>query len=453
MITRRKAIVFTQTYRSILAFIVLLLCVSAPIRAEWRSGGTLKIPEFFYTFLSVTPDGHLLAAAFNRTDKKASVPALLIKNPTSTQPEVVELIRLDFEKLRGFGGIVSDASGGFFVSADTGDRFTSFIRKFKADGQPDPSFAGGGELRFGRRMLGLELAEGVLLVAVDWGEIMRINPTTGAQMGLIPVKVPAAFVRDIAIDPKSYRIFGVAQGGIQMWAGGSPTIPEPYRWEPFSPPKGEPNAAEGISLDPFKRCVLITPHPGNKLIEVYGNRGTIETVIASANEGSHLVDTALSFDGTTLFVSDFARQRIHLLQRQLVEEQVALVPPPPASGAGLGAADAVKPVPWETSFEVAMKRARELKKPLVVYFRRPGMKKCEEFEKAVLRGNEFNQRAANYICVFVDGLKDRLLAYRMGVVRVPHVMILEHGGETRAEFSGQIDAKRLFDALAAGPTQ
>jgi hypothetical protein len=420
--------------------------------ATWQSAGVLKVPQHHYTFMSVTPQGDLLAATFHSYGGGArEMPAVLIKNPTSDAPQLIELSRVSFSNSRGYGGIAADPSGAYFVSADTGDRAGSFIQKFTADARPDTTFGQNSYVRPNRRTMGIEVVGKFLAVAVDWGEVLILDTTTGQLVGAVPQQAKDVFVRDITVDPKSLRIFGVAQGGVQMWGGGTPWALQGYRWVPFSPPAGQPVAGEGVSIDPILRCILVTPHPGNELHEIFGNRGVRRTVVATAQADSHLCDTALSFDGTTLFISDMRLLQIHLLKRPFPQ---STNPPPISSGAGTNSvassdAPTVAAPTWHPSFDQAQLKARAEQKPMLVYFRRPGFKGCDEFEKNVLLTNQFNAHAAGFVCVFEDAVKNRLLAYKLGVVRVPHVMILDKNGETKAEFSFNIPADQLFAAMDA----
>jgi hypothetical protein len=435
--------------RAATAAALVLLSVS-PAAAQWTPAGTLAVPPHHYSFLACTPQGDLLAATNNSTNAPMELPAILIRNPTSSAPQVVELCTTRFEGQRGYGGLAADPSGSFFVSGDTGARDTSFVRKFSAEGAPDGRFGNGGEIRPNRRCLGMDVLGTFLLLAVDWGEILVFDTATGRPLWTVPDADSRTFMRDISIDPKSLRIFGVAQGGVLMWGGGAPWAPQTYRYAQFSQPAGEPRSGEGISIDPILRCLLVTPVPGNTLFEVFGNRTIRRTTVTTARPDSHLCDSALSFEGTTLFISDMRARQIHVLTRPFPQ---STAPPPPAGSATGTVTDSgaptAPPVQWNRDYTAALQTARQQGKPMIVYFRRPGMKACEDFEKNVLLTNEFNRRAQPFINVFEDAVANRLLAYRLGVFRVPHLVILDRNGETKAEFSFNIDPGQLFAAIEA----
>lgn len=438
---------------SILAAALTLSATSLlPASEPWRSQGILAVPQQYYTFLASTPSGDLLAATHNSAASNTppvELPAVLIRNPTSATPEVTTLMTAPFAPQRGFGGIATDPTGAFYVSGDTGERPTSFIRKFTSTGQPDAQFGNGGEIRPNRRCLGMDVLGNFLFVAVDWGETYVFDTRSGRLWGRIPGQAKQAFMRDLTVDPKSLRLFGVAQGGVLMWGGGAPWALTGYQFAEFAPPAGEPRAGEGISIDPILRCLMVTPVPGNTLFEVFGNRSIRRTTVDSAAPDAHLCDTALSAEGTTLFISDMRAKTIHVMVRPFPQ---STAPPPPSAGAGassVAAAPGAAAIQWQRNYTEALQQARQANKPMIVYFRRPNAKGCEEFEKSTLLTNDFNARAQGYVCVFEDAAASQLLARRLGVFRVPHVFILDRRGDTKAEFSFNIDRNQFLNAVDA----
>lgn len=441
-----------------LALATLCLVVGAAKLPAWDSVGALKIPKYNYNFLAATPNGDLLAATFNSSAAGAAerpLPALLIRNPGEAKPEVVSLCLTPFEAQRGYSGIACDATGSFFVSGDTGNSATCFIRKFKADGSPDTAFGSGGEVRPARRCLGVDIAPDVLCVAVDWGEILLLDAKTGAAKGKVPKLPGTIYIRDIAMDPKSMRIFGVAQGAIYTWGGGTPWNPEAYRSRQVSEKAGELRAGEGLSIDPLQRTVLTTPIPGNQLVEVYGNGQRIAYTVTSAQPKTHLADSVLSFDGSMVFLSDMIGQQIHAMRRDVGSIIASRVTPTlvlnaAALSSATGTANALK---WNPSYNAVVQETRQAGKPMIVYFRRPKVPRCEEFEKRVVLTPAFASSATNndFVCVFQDAALDRLLAYRFGVYQVPHLVVLDAKGETKAEFGPDADPKAVYSAMQMTP--
>ena len=433
--------------------LVAAIALGSVAHAQWTTGAPLAIPENNYSFLASTPRGDLLAATFNNgpTDQPAKdLPALLIRNPASPTPEVLELCRTSFAPQRGYGGIACDAEGNFYVSGDTGEPASCFLRKFHENGAPDTSFGIAGEMKPGRRCLGLEVLGRHLLMAVDWGEILVLDAATGRQLGLVAKPPELHYVRDIAMDPKSLRIFGVAKGSAVTWGGGTPWDPGAYRFRQISQSYGELRSGEGISIDPILRCLLITPIPGSTLLEVEGTGNIRRTAINSARPDTHLADTVMSFDGTRLYISDVKYRRIHVMTRPYPTGAVAVAsaaaPGTKAPTTGVGNAADVR---WNTSYTEVLEQARRAGKPMIVYFRHDSVPRCREFETGVLLTDDFKRRAAGYVCVFEDAAKSPQLAAAFGAQRVPYVAILDRAGEHRAVFAFDINPQSLFDAMEA----
>lgn len=443
----------------LLAAAAVLLLPAGKAGAQWEPYRTLAIPSYNYSFLAATPNGDLLAGTFNSTDPGSAprdLPALLIRNPASDNPEVVELSRVSFEPQRGYSGIASDAEGNYFVSGDTGDPNTSFVMKFNADGSRDRSFARDGVLLPGRRTMGMEVLGRFLIVTVDWGQLLVYDASSGRQIGATRRPDRPIYVRDISIDPRSMRIFGVAQGGVVTWGRSAPWNAGEYAFRPITQARTEPRAGEGISVDPFRRTVLITPVRGNVLLEIEGSGRTTQTIVSTAGTDAHLCDNVISFDGTRLYISDMIGTAIHVLRRDPpeVDVQVARGAPGTAAPSNIGESGEIAPRPtWHRSYTEVVQMARETNRPMIVYFRRPEFQRCEEFERDTLLTNEFNLRARDFVCVFEDVTRNRLLAYRFGAFRIPHLTILDPRGETLAEFSFDIPADQLFAAMEAATQQ
>jgi len=449
---RRIISSWAQAATLVLAFAITI--ISTAVHAQgWVSRGTLNVPEHYYNFLAATPDGNLLAGTFHSgaTDSPPrSLPALLIRNPQSPNPEVVRLCDVTFPTQRGYSGIASDPVSGFYVSGDTGEDATSFIRKFRNDGSPDTRFGRNGILLPNRRTLGIDVVGEYLFAAVGWGEVMVLRGSDGAFLGMLP-KIDQAFVRDITIDPRSMRVFGVAEGALYTWGGGAPWNPRSYASRQLTPKSGHARAGEGISFDPIKRTILNTPIPGNILLEVEGSGRITRYPVGTAQNNSHLADSVMSFDGSTLFISDMFMRRIHVMHRDMdrvIAQTQARQSTNTVSASGdSDAAASAPPVEWNRSYTEIVQQARQQGKPMVVYFRTGEYQGCLDFERDVLLTGAYNSRAGNYINVFEDIGRDRLLAYRFGVFRVPHVVILDRNGDTMAEFSGNIRPEQIYGAL------
>ncbi len=438
------------SFRPLLCLALFALLTSS-VCAQWKSEGFLNIPEYNYSFLASTPDGNLLAATFNSMPSGSpprDMPALLIRQPASPNPEVIELTRTTFEAQRGYGGIACDSSGNFYVSGDTGDPETCFLRKFRSDGSPETAFGNRGMVQPGKRALGVEVLGQYVFLAVDWGEVYIYDRNTGQRLGTVPRAPGTVFVRDIAIDPKSMRIFGVAKGSVVTWGRGAPWNPNAYDFMPLTPAYGELRAGEGLSIDPIRRTVLISPIPGNQLLEIHGNGQVDRTTVRSAAPDTHIADSVLSFDGTTLYLSDILARRIHVIRRPPPETTSWQRPSNRQNQAPTtSAAQDAPALTWHRSYIDVVRRAREQSRPMVVYFGRQDVPKCQEVQKQILLTDEFNRRAQGFVCVYEDVEKDQLIAHRFGAYRVPFIAILDRDGNTAAEFVYHIDANSLLGAI------
>lgn len=424
------------------------LGIAPPVQAasNWESAGTVALPQWNYTFLSATPSGNLLAVTVNSAAADSppkDLPALLIRNPSGPSPEVVELCRTSFAPNRGYGGIACDPSGSFFVSGDTGETATSFIRKFSENGAPDATFGTRGEIRPNRRCLGVEVFSEYLLVAMDWGRIGVFRTDNGSMIGELPKTSENWFLRDVTIDPKSLRVFGSGEGGILTWGRGTPWAPLQYDFRVLAPRSAQPRAGEGLSIDPIRRSVLISPIPGNTLCEVHGSGAIDRYQVLSAAPDTHLSDSVMSFDGTTLFISDARDRKIHRMSRRIADTGAAAQIQTVANATTGGVPSAA----WVPSYEDSVRQARDAGQAMLVYFRKADVKNCADFEAGVLKTDQFNINAPGMVCVFEDISLSPLLAYKFGVYRVPHIVLLDRTGNQVAEYRHPIAPEELFKAM------
>lgn len=426
--------------------------------SEWKPIGKLKVSSNRYTFLATTPIGDLIALTF--PDSKGSnangIPALLIKNPTSSTPQVIELCRVKFPEGRGYSGVACDELGQFWVSGDTGEGISSFVKKFKPDGKADITFGNSGEIRPNKRCLGLDVVGVFLLLAVDWCEIQIYHKDTGELINTIP-KPPIAqaiYLRDIAVDPATLNIYGIARGTVCAWEGGTPNTAQNYKWRIIHQGNTEALAGEGISFDPFGRNILHSPRPGKFVWEVkrHGEMDKIELPLAM--QKAQLCDNAVSFDGLNLFVSDSLSECIHLLRRtempaaQDIADYKSSTPTNPIQINSVYQAEQIKQVEWQRSYTAIMDEVRQRHLPIVIYFRSETTPSCLELEKNVLLTPNFNKVAQRFICVFEDVKISRLLAYKFGIYKVPHIVILDRNGEPAIRFSGNINPNELYNVLS-----
>ncbi|MBN1901181.1 hypothetical protein JW926_07655 [Candidatus Sumerlaeota bacterium] len=434
-------------------------------QSEWVPSEILPLRNENYSFLTSTPSGDLLAATFNVLDSQRppqELSVFLIKNPMDSNPSIVTLIKHPFSSQRGYGGLACDDQGNIYLSADTGDSSTCFVRKFYSDGSLDISFGNHGEIKPKRRCLGLDVLGNYLILAVDWGEIRIYNAMNGQYTGSLPTEGLTGdliYIRDIAIEPASLKILGVSAGCVVAWEGGAPWNPQAYKCRIIARHNGIVRSGEGISIDPIKRCALVTPVRGNKLFEVFDERTTLLTSLTKASPDTHLVDSVVSFDGNLLFVSDLLGKKIHVLRRDarqlLANEYIPSVAYPsaatpvekPIQATPLPPAAQISEVQWHRSYLEILETARNKGVPMILYFRRANFPACEALEKNIILTNDFNSRARNFYCVFEDVSVNRLLAYRFGVFRIPCIIVLDGKGQIVAKFIKDIRAEFVFHVL------
>jgi hypothetical protein len=425
------------TYRlKTLLIIILFTSISLVVFAQWYPAGTLALPRHSYTFLKTTSSGDLLAVTFNDSvvsQQTAEMPTLLIKNPLSGNPEIRILCQVAFKPDHGYSGVTCDASGNIYVSADTGEATTSFIRKFNQDGSPDPSFGTQGEIRPGKRCLGIDVAGNHILCAVDWGEIYFYDTSTGSLLGKTP-KASEGFeyVRDIAIDPSTGHIFGVVEGSTVLWEGGSPANPAGYRFRTLTPKVGTRIACEGIAFDPFSQSALTIPVPRNTFLKVDARGKDEKTLISDALQATHIVDLAVSPEGIILFMSALETRSVYVFQRTVPEKksQPATSPASAPIPSAVPSKKSVQigPVTWYISHPDIMVEAQSTQKPLLLYFRKENDLKCLELETTILTGEAFIQKATDFFCVFEDINSNPALSPRFAIDMVPEIVLLDSTG-------------------------
>jgi thioredoxin-related protein len=84
-------------------------------------------------------------------------------------------------------------------------------------------------------------------------------------------------------------------------------------------------------------------------------------------------------------------------------------------------------VTWEPSFDAALKKAKEKKCMIMMYFHRvqPKSEMCESFEKYCINQKAVVELAKNFICLKVDVKKDIATAKKFKVTGVPQTMFLD----------------------------
>lgn len=440
--------------RVCLFFLLLCFLFHMNIFAQWRFGGRVNLPDYHYSFLATNPQGNLLAVTFNTSrEHDAELPALLIRNPTSSRPEVIELSRETFSFLRGYSGVACDDFGNYYVSSDNGISETSFIRKYLPDGTPDNSFGSAGRIRPGLRVLGIDVVSNYLFAAVEWGIIHIYNINDGSFVAQIRSNdAVGLYIRDISVEPTTMDIYGIVQGGVVVWQGGSPWNPGGYSFRIVTEQQiDEPRSGEGILFDPVERRVIISPRSEPTLQFVNSNGLSSGIVLRGLRPGAAFCDSALSYDSRTLFISDMSLQSIYYMQRPLEDssivdasvsttEDVPEITPPSTP---------LQPLRWYTSYNDALKISRQQNKPMVLYFGKRDLPQGRKVEQEVLISDAFNYYAQGFIPIRIDADRDPMLGIRLGVYRLPTILVADARGDILGRFVYNIDKEQLFRTLRA----
>lgn len=461
-----RKLVHTCTF-SILIFTPF---VAPAAGTDWSFAKTISTKGYTPVFLATTPTGDVAAAAFNNSKSETIVPLILVHKPLSGEPNYFAICSWKFPAQRGFSGVAVDDQGNYYVAADTGVPATCWIRKYKANGQLDSTFARGGEISAGRRFVGLALTGKYLLSTVAFGQLVVFDKNTGAVIGSAPLPPgETPLIRDIAIDPAKKIVFGVARGAAWVWEGGSFDRPQDYTLRRLSADAEQEAGGEGISFDPVARKVLVPHRHGGTLLTVSEDRQiSKDRIIDPATQPSAVSDPVLLADGMTLFVSDMQNSRLYVMKR--AGAAAAAVPsgdvPSLASVVGSSptpvqqATPAAQPagdfgtgnVSWVRGYDKAAANASASGKPLLLYFRTAGSRRCQEMEPGYLASSEFARLAANLVPCMIDLDEEGVLGQQFGVFRVPVIALYKPNGERVEMLSGKTIEPTAIETAVAKAT-
>lgn len=438
-----------------------VFCTALPAGAtEWEPVKSLSTGAYTPVFLATTPEGDVVATTFNAsgTDKQVDLPVILIRNPLSESPGLFAVCTNRFPAGRGYSGVAVDKDGNFYVAADAGQSAGSWIRKFDRSGNLVREFGQGGEISDGSRYLGLAVLGNHLLTTAAWGELRSYDTRTGQLVGKAPKGGGTPpYIRDIAVDPSRRAVFGVAEGAVWVWEGGSPENPANYRLRSLTERLSKPVSGEGVTFDPWSRKALFAFQPTRSLMSV-DSSGHVEKspVIGPQTQDARVADSVLLADGRTLFVSDLQGNAIHVMRRRadlentLVDNSVEI----PSPAAGSAARGRLEPPAgsggsqWLSSYEDALRQAEQQQKPLLVYFRTDAARGAVDFERTFLASPDFQRVAPSFVKVKLNADQERLLSQQLGVFKVPYLAIFSPTGDRLAAFSGNIDVRQLMEQLS-----
>lgn len=447
-----------------------MLCTSPARSEDWKYVKSIQIPKpYVPIFAAVTPTGDCVVATFNnsRNETPVALPVIYIHKPLSDQPGFYVVCTNTFSSLRGYSGVAVDSYGNYYVAADTGGN-DSWIRKFKRDGKPDTAFGNGGEVKPGRRVLGLDLTGNSLFTTFGFGELARYDARTGQLLGRVAAPSDAPYIRDVAIDPTREVIYGVAKGALFAWKGGKFDNLAGYRLERITQDAlKNPKAGEGLCFDAFGDRVLL---PVSELATLFSidAKGNVSKSVIAGGEGlvQSPSDAVLLADGETLFIPDMktgpsGECLIHVMKRAAAVTKTAgteeMTLPSLAEAGLLGAsatASGIKPSPssgsvldWKTSFKEAFDEAKRTGKPLFLYARTSMARRCQDLEAGFLKSPEFANLASKAVLFFFDVTADSKLAQQLGIFRVPFIAIYRPDGERLEMWIGRFDTAEVLAKL------
>ncbi|MCX7718896.1 MAG: thioredoxin family protein [Candidatus Sumerlaeaceae bacterium] len=466
--------------------IAWLLTASGSVQAaEWEFVRLLRLSGYVPVFVAVTPSGDIVVATFNSKPRPGLVdlPVVLIHKPLSAEVQYYVVCKHPFDTMRGYSGVAVDEAGNFYIAADTGNGATSWIRRYKPDGTLDKNFGTDGEIKTGRRMLGLDLTGKFLFSTAAFGELMVFDRETGKLVGSAPRPDSPPLIRDVAVDPARQTVYGVAQGAAWVWEGGTFEKPSDYKLRRLSPNVGEERAGEGIYFDAVSRRALMPDSRSGNLLSVSGNDGVRSSRISEPTPNyNSLADAALLTDGSTLVVTDMALNTIYIMKRSAtVETAVAEASAPAPAGAPpsesplpalapvpsspadtpppLAPVPAVAPIAspatdtsaggikWLTDYEAATAEARSARKPLLLFGAANDVPLSQEVESGYLSSPEFTDLAKHFVLCRLDVTRQRQLALKLGIFRVPYIAVYSPDGNRLVVFLGKKDGREISAKL------
>jgi TolA-binding protein len=103
---------------------------------------------------------------------------------------------------------------------------------------------------------------------------------------------------------------------------------------------------------------------------------------------------------------------------------------------------------WLQSLPVALKKARELRKPVLAYFFVRGSDYCRQFAEGVLADKTVVDVAGEFVCVRLDAGQQTEDARKLDVRGAPTVLVLDGAGNEMTRAAGLMDKEKLLAKLA-----
>jgi periplasmic divalent cation tolerance protein len=105
---------------------------------------------------------------------------------------------------------------------------------------------------------------------------------------------------------------------------------------------------------------------------------------------------------------------------------------------------------WMRSMPDALKKARELNKPVLAYFYLRGSDFCEKLEEGLLTDRAVLDEAEKFVCVRVNAATQPEQARKYDVRGAPTILLLDGEGNEMARVTGLVDKSALLAKLSEG---
>jgi TolA-binding protein len=103
---------------------------------------------------------------------------------------------------------------------------------------------------------------------------------------------------------------------------------------------------------------------------------------------------------------------------------------------------------WMRSLSDAEKQARQLKKPVLVYFFLRDSEFCQQLEEGVLADKAVVDAAQEFVCVRMDALRQSDEARKLDVRGAPTILVLDGRGNEMDRVAGLVEKDKLLAKLA-----
>jgi hypothetical protein len=320
------------------------------------------------TFLARTARDGLLAATFNNTNTTDVVQLWYIPTNSRQVPTPRVILVEAAPPYKGFGGVDVAADGSVVATLDQGANGHGRLWKLRPDFLPDPSFGSNGVVELvGERALGVTVVQDRIHVVLAWGRLVTYclrtgvllaasSPDSGGENGMdscghllatlegkacdgaettvstpiippwvTPPSSPSDVlsiryetqprIRDLAGDPRTGLVFGVGADRVYVWLPSG----NGERNSPMVGPcllvdgTGPVLPAQGIMFVPNVPQLVFAVNAVGTLGQIVWPDGfgcapkfSLFSQFQASSSSTRAVDSVLSSDGETLWVSDLS---------------------------------------------------------------------------------------------------------------------------------------------------